>query len=201
TDERGTSEEGRRRLKAPRRRANQKAQSEPEGRGGAWTDERGGRAGRGEAEGRRRLKAPRRRANQKAQSEPAASLRKEDLHTSLSDPVLDTMNFLNEITFRYPEAISFAPGRPYDGFFDTEQIFTHIRSYLDHLAAEGNSPGQIRSALFQYGPTAGRIRELIASSLREDENIDVPAESIVVTVGCQEAMLLVLRALISGPQD
>ena len=65
----------------------------------------------------------------------AASLRKEDLHASLSDPVLDTMNFLNEITFRYPKAISFAPGRPYDGFFDTEQIFTHIRRYLDHLAA------------------------------------------------------------------
>jgi (S)-3,5-dihydroxyphenylglycine transaminase len=52
-----------------------------------------------------------------------AELRKERLHGSLSDPVLDTMNFLNEITFRYPEAISFAPGRPYDGFFETEHIF------------------------------------------------------------------------------
>jgi (S)-3,5-dihydroxyphenylglycine transaminase len=128
-------------------------------------------------------------------------LRKEDLHGSVSDPALDTMNFLNEITVRYPEAISFAPGRPYDGFFDPEQIFTHIRRYLDYLAENGNSPDQIRAALFQYGPTAGRIRELIASSLRQDENIDVPPESIVVTVGCQEAMLLALRALISGPAD
>jgi len=131
----------------------------------------------------------------------AASLRKEDLHASLSDPILDTMNFLNEITFRYPTAISFAPGRPYDGFFDTEQIFTHLRRYLDHLAERGASPAQVRAAMFQYGPTAGRIRELIASSLRADENIDVPAESIVVTVGCQEAMLLALRALIAGPED
>jgi (S)-3,5-dihydroxyphenylglycine transaminase len=129
------------------------------------------------------------------------SLRKEDLHASLSDPVLDTMNFLNEITFRYPKAISFAPGRPYDGFFDTEQIFTYIRRYLDHLVERGASPAQIRAAMFQYGPTAGQIRELIASSLREDENIDVPAESIVVTVGCQEAMLLALRALISRSED
>ncbi len=111
------------------------------------------------------------------------------------------MNFLNEITNRYPEAISFAPGRPYDGFFDTEQIFTHIRRYLDYLAGRGMSPGQIRDALFQYGPTAGRIRDLIADSLRRDEKIDVPAESIVVTVGCQEAMFLALRALISGPGD
>lgn len=130
-----------------------------------------------------------------------ADLSIKDLHASLCDPVLDTMNFLNEITFRYPEAISFAPGRPYDGFFDIEQIFTHLSRYIDHLAATGNSPGQIRDALFQYGPTGGRIRELISSSLRADENIDVRPESIVVTVGCQEAMFLVLRALIAGPAD
>ena len=84
----------------------------------------------------------------------ATLLRKENLHASLSDPVLDTMNFLNEITFRYPKAISFAPGRPYDGFFDTEQIFTHIRRYLDHLAEHGTSPEEIRALMFQYGPTA-----------------------------------------------
>src|SRR6185437_8190696 len=124
-----------------------------------------------------------------------------DLHASLCDPLLDTMNFLNEVTFRYPEAVSFAPGRPYDGFFDIEQIFAHLRGYVDYLAASGNSPGQIRDALFQYGPTVGRIRELIAGSLHADESINVPPESIVVTVGCQEAMFLALRALIAGPRD
>ncbi|AKH86051.1 GntR family transcriptional regulator [Streptomyces sp. CNQ-509] len=133
---------------------------------------------------------------------PAARpLRKAELHGSVSDPLLDTMNFLNEITLRYPDAISFAPGRPYDGFFDTEQVFTHMRTYLDHLAARGGTPEDIRTALYQYGPTAGQIREIIAESLRADEGIDVPAESVVVTVGAQEAMLLVLRALISGPDD
>ncbi|MET8626418.1 PLP-dependent aminotransferase family protein [Kitasatospora sp. NPDC004669] len=111
------------------------------------------------------------------------------------------MNFLNEVTLRYPDAISFAPGRPYDGFFETEQIFSYVRRYLEHLAEEGGSPQQIRTAMYQYGPTAGQIREVIADSLRADENIDVPPESIVVTVGAQEAMLLVLRALISGPDD
>jgi (S)-3,5-dihydroxyphenylglycine transaminase len=128
-------------------------------------------------------------------------LRKEQLHASLSDPVLDTMNFLNEVTHRYPEAISFAPGRPYDGFFDTEQIFDHLRRYLTHLEASGHSPDQVRDALFQYGPTSGRIRELIADSLRQDEDTEVAPESIVVTVGCQEAMFLAVRALISGPED
>src|SRR5262249_36560390 len=58
TEERGTSDEGRRRLKAPRRRARQ-TECEPERRGVAWTEERGT-----SDEGRRRLKAPRRRARQ-----------------------------------------------------------------------------------------------------------------------------------------
>ncbi|MFE7183928.1 aminotransferase-like domain-containing protein [Streptomyces erythrochromogenes] len=124
-----------------------------------------------------------------------------DLHPGVADPVMDTMNFLNEVTLNYPEAISFAPGRPYEEFFDTEQIFVHLRRYLDHLAAQGRSPAEVRRAMFQYGPSAGLIRELIADSLRVDEGIDVPAESIVVTVGCQEAMFLTLRALISGPDD
>jgi (S)-3,5-dihydroxyphenylglycine transaminase len=128
-------------------------------------------------------------------------LRKEDLHASVADPVLDTMSFLNEVTTRFPEAISFAPGRPYDGFFDVEQIFSHVQRYLDYLAERGDSPAQIREALFQYGPSAGRIQELIAQSLRADEGIDVLPESIVVTVGCQEAMVLALRALIRDPAD
>ncbi|WP_420309206.1 aminotransferase class I/II-fold pyridoxal phosphate-dependent enzyme [Streptomyces sp. YS-B37] len=131
----------------------------------------------------------------------AGTLRKDDLHPSLSDPVLDTMTFLNEVTHRYPDAVSFAPGRPYDGFFDTEQIFTYLRRYLDHLAAQGHTEQDIRTAMYQYGPTAGQIREIVADSLRADEGIDVSAESIVITVGAQEAMLLVVRALTAGPED
>jgi len=130
-----------------------------------------------------------------------AALSVEDLHASVSDPVLDTMNFLNEVTARYPEAISFAPGRPYDGFFDVEQIFTYLRRYLRHLEERGDSPARIRDALFQYGPTGGLIREQIADSLRRDEGIDVPPEAVVVTVGCQEAMLLAVRALHARPED
>ncbi|MFF5010849.1 PLP-dependent aminotransferase family protein [Streptomyces phaeochromogenes] len=130
-----------------------------------------------------------------------AVLRMEDLHPGVADPVMDTMNFLNEVTLHYPEAISFGPGRPHEDFFDTEQIFAHLRRFLDHLASRGRSPAEVRSAMFQYGPSAGLIRELVADSLRVDEGIDVPAESIVVTVGCQEAMFLALRALMSGPDD
>lgn len=133
--------------------------------------------------------------------EAARALHRAGLHSSVSDPVLDTMNFLNEIADRYPDSISFASGRPYDGFFETEQIIDYIVRYTSYLAELGKTPDQIRKALFQYGPTAGQIRELVVYSLWNDEQIDVPPESVVITVGCQEAMFLVLRALISGPQD
>jgi (S)-3,5-dihydroxyphenylglycine transaminase len=124
-----------------------------------------------------------------------------ELHSSVSDPLLDTMNFLNEITFRYPDAISFAPGRPYDGFFDCTDVFTDLRRYLDHLAGQGHSESYIRTVIYQYGPTAGQIRELIAASLQADENIVVDPEAVVVTVGAQEAMVLALRTLFRGPDD
>ncbi|MEU2208442.1 aminotransferase class I/II-fold pyridoxal phosphate-dependent enzyme [Streptomyces hygroscopicus] len=130
-----------------------------------------------------------------------ATLLKENLHRSVSDPVLDTMNFLNEITGRFPDVVSFAPGRPYEEFFDKDEILDHVRRYLDHLAAGGASDEAIRTALYQYGPTAGQIRGLISDSLRADEGIDVPPGAIVVTVGAQEGMLLALRALFAGPGD
>jgi (S)-3,5-dihydroxyphenylglycine transaminase len=128
-------------------------------------------------------------------------LRKEDLHPSVSDSLLDSMNFLNEITDRYPEAISFAPGRPFEGFFETDQVLTAVQRYLDHLTQQGASRERVRNSLYQYGPAAGQIRDLIADSLREDEGMEVAPESIVVTVGAQEAMVLVLRALFSQPDQ
>ncbi|HEY6794443.1 MAG TPA: aminotransferase class I/II-fold pyridoxal phosphate-dependent enzyme [Kineosporiaceae bacterium] len=127
-------------------------------------------------------------------------LAKAGLHSSVSAPVMDTMNFLNEITTRHPDAISFAPGRPLEDFFESEQLFRWLRRYLDHLAGLGRSEVQIRTALFQYGATAGQVRDLVARALADDGITADPAD-IVVTVGAQEAMFLTVRALFSSPLD
>jgi (S)-3,5-dihydroxyphenylglycine transaminase len=125
-----------------------------------------------------------------------------DLHGCLADPLLDAMTFLNEITSRFPDAISFAPGRPYEGLFDADGIVDHLTAYTEYLQKErGYTPEQVRTALFQYGRTKGLIHELIAETVANDEGLHVPAESVVVTVGAQEAMLLVLRALFARPTD
>ncbi|MFF4381128.1 PLP-dependent aminotransferase family protein [Kitasatospora sp. NPDC001547] len=123
------------------------------------------------------------------------------LHSSIEDPVLDRMNFLNEITFSYPDAVSFAPGRPYDGFFEVEEVHAHLRRYAAYLESRGAGPAEVRSRFYQYGPAAGQIRELVAHSLRQDEGLEVAPEAIVVTVGAQEAMFLTLRTLFATPQD
>ncbi|MFI9786783.1 PLP-dependent aminotransferase family protein [Kitasatospora sp. NPDC051984] len=124
-----------------------------------------------------------------------------ELHASLADPLLDAMTFLNEVTERYPDALSFAPGRPHEGFFEPEDVHTYLGSYLAHLAERGLSGSAVRTALFQYGPTKGIIADLVARTLANDEGLHVAPESLVLTVGAQEGMLLVLRALCATPDD
>jgi (S)-3,5-dihydroxyphenylglycine transaminase len=121
-----------------------------------------------------------------------------DLHGSLRDPLLDTMNFLNEVTARFPDAISFAPGRPYDEPFDTEVIAGYLDAFVKHRGLSRDEAGAL---LFQYGRTKGHIHDLVAATVAGDEGITVSPESVVVTVGAQEGMLLAVRALIRDPDD
>jgi (S)-3,5-dihydroxyphenylglycine transaminase len=119
------------------------------------------------------------------------------LHSSLSDPALVSMGLLNEITERFPDAISFAPGRPYlHSFAPDEDLPRYLRTFTEYLGAE-----KARTQLFQYGRTKGLIHELIAANLAVDESINADPESIVVTSGCQEAMFIVCRALRSAERD
>ena len=60
-------------------------------------------------------------------------LSKKTLHVSVSDPVATSMNFLNEVAGRYPEAISLAAGRPYEGFYDVTDINRYLDIYREHL--------------------------------------------------------------------
>jgi (S)-3,5-dihydroxyphenylglycine transaminase len=132
----------------------------------------------------------------------AATIPLADLHASLSDPLLDTMNFLNEIAGRFPEAISFAPGRPYDEPFDAGVVAGYLHAYERHLERDrGLSREQAGGLLFQYGRTKGQIHDLVAATIGNDEGIEVSPEAVVVTVGAQEGMLLVLRALIRDQRD
>ena len=124
------------------------------------------------------------------------------LHSSLKDPVLGSMNFLNEIMSRYPEAISFAPGAPNLAFLDDFDITSCINDFVEYVAARpGFDLASARRLLYEYGPSKGVLNELVATALGADDRINVDPASIVITVGAQEAMVLVLRALIRSPLD
>lgn len=124
------------------------------------------------------------------------------LHSSLLDPALESMNFLNEIAGRFPAAISFASGRPCEQFFDRALIHRYVDAFCEYLATElGYSEPQVNRTLFQYGRTKGIISELIARYLETDEDIAVDPDAIVVTVGFQEAMFATVRALRADERD
>ncbi len=125
-----------------------------------------------------------------------------DLHSALGDPALNSMNFLNEVAQDYPDAVSLAAGRPYEEFFEFSALHRYLDIFRQHLVDDlGQDSGQVRRTLFQYGRTKGIVHHLVARNLAVDEGMTVDPEAIVVTVGCQEAMFLVLRALRTGPRD
>ncbi len=133
-----------------------------------------------------------------AQCDLAAST----LHGSLLDPALESMNFLNEIASRYPAAISFASGRPTEAYFDVALIHQYLDVFCRYLRDDlGYSQAELNRTLFQYGRTKGIINELIARYLLTDEGITADPDSIIVTVGYQEAMFAVARALRADERD
>jgi (S)-3,5-dihydroxyphenylglycine transaminase len=118
------------------------------------------------------------------------------LKTCFEDPSLEVMNFLNEVVLRYPQAVSFAPGRPAERHFDVEGSLRQVPRYVEHRTAEtGWTPPAVWNDLGQYNKTNGIINGLVARQLELDEGIKADPASIVVTVGCQEGMVLLLLAL------
>ncbi|MCW7991445.1 GntR family transcriptional regulator, partial [Streptomyces platensis subsp. clarensis] len=86
--------------------------------------------------------------------------------------------------------------------FAIEDVHRYLRAWTEHVT-DGTDQGAetARNRLYQYGRTKGVIQDLVARNLATDENIHVDPETILVTVGCQEAMVLVLRALRADEHD
>lgn len=119
-----------------------------------------------------------------------------DLHSCLRDPVLHSIGFLNEIIDRYPHAISLAPGAPNSIFFKEIDFHQDLERFNKYLKTEKGFPEEkIDRILYQYGPSSGQINEILSRSISIDEGFICDPSAIVVTVGCQEAIFLTLRAL------
>ena len=125
-----------------------------------------------------------------------------ELKRSLSSSSLGVMTFLNEVAERFPQAISLAPGRPAEQFFDMAGAFGHVDRWVSHRSAQtGHSRSDVLASLGQYGNTAGLIQDLISQHLAVDLEISVSPDAILVTSGCQEAMLITLLGLMDPAVD
>jgi (S)-3,5-dihydroxyphenylglycine transaminase len=124
------------------------------------------------------------------------------LRDCLSDPLLNVMNFLNEVVSEFPAAISFAPGRPVDSHFQVESHLGAIGGFVSAAARRSDGDvDRVWRSLGQYGRTNGIAADLIASHLGYDEDIHVQANDIIVTVGAQEAMAILLLGLFEPGRD
>ena len=126
----------------------------------------------------------------------------DDLHSCVRDPILHSIGFLNEIVDRYPNAISLAPGAPNAIFFKDIDIYQDLERYKSYLKIDkGFSEERIDRILYQYGSSSGQINEILSRAFSIDEGLICDPNAIVVTVGCQEAIFLTLRALCKQPSD
>lgn len=114
------------------------------------------------------------------------------MNQNVFDPYLSSMNFLNEACILYPNAISFGSGRPKEEFFGVEQTIDGIQNYVNLQHGELQT---IWNHLGQYNKTKGIINKEISYLLKNDEQMVVDAEDIIVTDGAQEAMAIIINTL------
>ncbi len=125
-----------------------------------------------------------------------------NLKECFSDPVLNLMNFLSEVTLDFPNAISFATGSPKETLFDVKAAIGAIERYVNYRAEVTHTPPDVvLNDLGQYNRTNGIINDLIARHLAIDENIHVSLEAIMVTAGYQEAAALLMMGLFDVATD
>jgi (S)-3,5-dihydroxyphenylglycine transaminase len=120
----------------------------------------------------------------------------------MSDASLDSMNFLNEVVERYPDAISFAPGRPSPELFGVERSLDLLRKHAPAVLGRPNMrSAEALDEIAQYGRTNGIVHRHIARQLLQDEGLELDPNQLVITNGCQEAMLLLLLTLFAPARD
>ncbi len=120
----------------------------------------------------------------------------------MGEPTLDSMNFLNEVVEGYPRAISFAPGRPSPELFGVERSLDLLRKHAPAILGRPNIRSEeALNEIAQYGRTNGIVHRHVGRQLLQDEGLDLDSDQLVITNGCQEAMLLLLLTLFTPPRD
>ncbi|MCP4148420.1 MAG: PLP-dependent aminotransferase family protein [bacterium] len=127
--------------------------------------------------------------------------KKYNINNRLFHPYLERMNFLNEISIDYPEAISFGSGRPDARFFSVKETVSSFQNYSGSRQQSSEDSEEFYNSLGQYNKTKGIVNEGISKLLRNDENVEADPGDIILTDGAQEGMAIVINSLIETRED
>jgi DNA-binding transcriptional MocR family regulator len=123
-------------------------------------------------------------------------MRNYELNANLGRGFNNVIGFLNDIQYKYPEAIPFVAGQPDENFFDIDNHISKLDLFVDHLGKKtGEDRTKVLNSIGQYNRTKGIVNDLVAEYLRNDENINVKEENILMTVGAQEAFAVIVSTI------
>jgi (S)-3,5-dihydroxyphenylglycine transaminase len=129
-------------------------------------------------------------------------LRNYTLNTSIGKGFNNVIGFLNDIQFKFPNAISFVAGQPDENFFDIENNLSKFDLFVNRTAdSTGSTRQNVINRIGQYGKTKGIVNDIIAEYLKNDENIHATKENILVTVGAQEAFAIIVSTICNRDKD
>ncbi len=112
------------------------------------------------------------------------------------------IGFLNDIQYKFPEAVSFVAGQPDETFFEIENQLTKFDLFVEHTARKtGCTREHVINKIGQYGKTKGIVNDEVARYLENDENIHVSGDDILITVGAQEAFAVIVSAICNRDKD
>jgi (S)-3,5-dihydroxyphenylglycine transaminase len=123
-----------------------------------------------------------------------------DINPLLKSLGNDSMGFLNEIQMKFPNALSFASGRPDEDFFDTQNMGRYFKIYTDYISQQQDEL-KVINGLGQYNKARGIINELASAYLSTQYGIKAEPHDILINVGSQEGMLLSLMCLFDKEKD
>ncbi|MDH4471666.1 MAG: aminotransferase class I/II-fold pyridoxal phosphate-dependent enzyme [Fluviicola sp.] len=124
------------------------------------------------------------------------------LNETIGPQFRDVIGFLNDMQYKYPEAISFVSGQPDETFFQIDTQLSSIEYYVDYLMrSTGKSREAVLNKIGQYSKTKGIVNDILANHLSKEENIKINGEQILITVGAQEAFAVIVTTLCNREND
>jgi monomeric phenylalanine-4-hydroxylase len=130
------------------------------------------------------------------------TLRNFSLNTSIGKDFNNVIGFLNDIQYKFPEAISFVAGQPDENFFEIENQLSKIDLFVTHIMQKtGESRKSVFNQIGQYNKTKGIINDLLAKYLHNEENINAKGDDLLVTVGAQEAFAIIVSTICNRSKD